>query len=50
MTLIVAIAVLLLIIGIIGAIVKRLFRVAAMFAVFILLLVGATIFLIATMN
>ncbi len=50
MTLIVAMAVLLLLVGIIGAIAKRLFRVAAMFAVLILLLVGAAVFVIATMK
>ena len=47
---IVAIATLLLVVGIIAAIVKRLFRLAVLFAVFALLIVGGAIYIIATMH
>ena len=50
MTMIVAIATLLLVVGIIAAIVKRLFRLAVLFAVFALLIVGGAIYIIATMH
>lgn len=50
MTLIVAIAILFLVVGMIGAIVKRLFRLAVMLAVFALLLLGGAVYVIATMH
>ena len=50
MTMIVAIATLLLVVGIIAAIVKRLFRLAVLLAVFALLIVGGAIYIIATMH
>ncbi len=50
MTMIAALLILLLVGGIIGAILKRLFRVAAMFAVFALLIVGVVIYVITNMH
>ncbi len=50
MTVIAALVALLCVVGIIGAVVKRLFRVAVMFAVFALLIVGAAVYVIATMH
>ncbi len=50
MTLIAALIILFLVCGIIGAVVKRLFRLAVMFAVFTLLIVGAVVYVIATMR
>lgn len=50
MTLIVAVAILLLVVGMIGAIVKRLFRLAVTFAVFALLILGGAVYVIATMH
>lgn len=49
-TIIAALVALLCVVGIIGAVVKRLFRVAVMFAVFALLIVGAAVYVIATMH
>ena len=50
MTTFVALAVVLLVGGIVGAVVKRLFRLAIMFAVVAVLIVGAAIFVIGNMH
>ena len=50
MTMYVALAILLLVFGIIGSMVKRLFRLAIVFFVAILLILGAAIFVISTMR
>ena len=50
MTIIAALVILCLVGGIIAAVVKRLFRVAVIFAVFALLILGVVIFVIANMH